>query len=86
MDIVWIRELEGRLNAVEGQVERLNDIIGSLMGRIGMTVVEGPFVLQDSKIDKLEDLVHGSGKQLGFGRGDSDVQSDGGDIDIEDGD
>jgi hypothetical protein len=56
------------------------------MGRIGMTVVEGPFVLQDSKIDKLEDLVHGSGKQLGFGRGDSDVQSDGGDIDIEDGD
>ena len=67
MDTAWIRELEGRLGAVEGQVERLNEILGSLMNRVGMTVVEGPFVLQDSKIDKLEELVHGSGQQLGFG-------------------
>ena len=86
MDTVWVRELEGRLNAVEGQVERLNDIIGSLMGRLGMMVVEGPFVLQDSNIDKLEELVHGSRQQLGFGRGGSDVPSDGRDNELEDGD
>ena len=86
MDTAWIRELEGRLGAVEGQVERLNEILGSLMNRLGMTVVEGPFVLQDSKIDKLEELVHGSGQQLGFGRRDSDVSSDGGNDNIEDGD
>jgi len=82
----WIRELDGRLSSVEGQVERLNDILGSLMNRLDMAVVEGPFVIKESKIDKLEELIHGTEQRLGFGRGDSELSCDGGDGEDEDGD
>lgn len=63
-----VAELLERVSDLEQSVARWDAIVQSLLNRLGMVVIETPFVVHESKIDKIEALVNGGSGEIGFNK------------------